>query len=337
MARVDFEDYELHEQIGAGTVGTIFRAKHKRTGDVVAIKLLSANVGKDKLVVARFAREMMILEKLAHPSILTYYGGGDHDGQLFFVMELVDGGTLKDLLSNTGNLSWDEAAESCRQVAGALQHAHNHGIIHRDLKPGNVFITKAGALKLGDFGIARDNHEQALTDIGLTVGTYSYMPPELVRGDNAITGQVDLYALGCVLFELMAGRPPFLGDNFVQIFDQHLKADPPSLAGLGVECPEKMEQLISMLLAKDPAERPFNARWVQGYLGEMLEESDAASAASKHDLAAADVSLARMKISKRVQGGQVVRGEVPWKVILLIGGVIAALIAILAMAGPPNG
>ena len=213
MPRVDLADYELTERLGAGTVGTIFLATKKGTEDVYAVKFLSPAASENQLIVSRFHREMLILEKLDHPNILGYYGGGKHDGQLFYLMEFVRGGTLKDLLLKSGNLTWREVAESGRQIAAALQHAHNHGIIHRDLKPGNVFVTKSGELKLGDFGIARDTHMQDLTEAGLTVGTYSYMAPELVRGERAISGQVDLYALGCLLYELLVGNPPFQGDN----------------------------------------------------------------------------------------------------------------------------
>ena len=120
---------------------------------------------------------MLILSKLNHPNIVAYYGDGKHDGQLFYVMELIHGGTLKEVLQRGGPLTWQETAECGRQIASALQHAHNHGIIHRDLKPGNVFFTEDGQMKLGDFGIARDLRSNDLTDAGLTVGTYAYMAP----------------------------------------------------------------------------------------------------------------------------------------------------------------
>lgn len=337
MARVDLDDYELGERIGVGTVGTIFEATHKQTGKIVAVKLLSAGVSSNELVVSRFAREMMILEKLSHPNILEYYGGGKQDGQLFFVMELIRGGTLKDLLSQTGPLSWKEAAEVSRQIAGALQHAHNHGIIHRDLKPGNVFVTKEGVLKLGDFGIARDQHEQALTETGLTVGTYSYMPPELVRGEKELTGQVDLYALGCVMFELVTGRPPYLGDNFAQIFEQHLNSDPPRPTQLGVNCPLKYEELIEELLAKEPEDRPFNARSVQGYLGELLDSKANDALPQEEDKAANELTSAKAMLSNRVARGAspIARTEVSWQTLGLLAActVLAVLVGILLGRG----
>ena len=330
MARVDLDEYELGEKIGVGTAGTIFEATHKSTKKSVAIKLLSPAVGGSEIIVSRFAREMMILEKLSHPNILEYYGGGEHQGQLFFVMELIRGGTLKDLLAQTGTLSWTEAVEVSRQIAAALQHAHNHGIIHRDLKPANVFVTEAGDLKLGDFGIARDTHEKDLTETGLTVGTYSYMSPELVRGEKALTGQVDLYALGCVTFEVLVGRPPFLGDNFAQIFEQHLHAKPPRPTDFGVACPEKLEALIDRLLAKRPEERPFNARWVQGYLGELLDSKTDEAQPRPEDKAAGEITIAKEMLSQRVSGSQQSQGrEISWRTL----GMLAVLTLVAVLLG----
>lgn len=330
MARIDLEDYDVGEQIGAGTVGTIFRVTHKQSGDVRAMKFLSPGVSSNELIVSRFAREMLILEKLDHPNILAYYGGGKDNNQLFFIMELVTGGTLKDLLADGGPLGWEEAAESIRQLAGALQHAHNHGIIHRDLKPGNVFVTEQGQLKLGDFGIARDTQEQALTEAGLTVGTYYYMAPELVRGEEGATGQVDLYALGCVLFELLTGSPPFQGNNFAQIFDQHLKAEPPRVRDYQVECPAQIDSLIAHLLAKDPDQRPFNARWVQGYLGDLLQ-ADSESEATLVDLSASEITAAQQLLSKRVnQRHDVQPRDVSWGKLAMIFAFVVVLILAFA-------
>lgn len=302
MPRIDLADYELSERLGTGTVGSIFLAKHKASGDVFAVKFLSPSVSNNALIVSRFHREMLILEKLSHPNILAYYGGGRHDEQLFYVMEYIRGGTLKDLLRRSGPLSWREAAESARQISAALQHAHNHGIIHRDLKPGNVFITETGELKLGDFGIARDTQAADLTEAGLTVGTYSYMAPELVRGERAVTGQVDLYALGCVLFELMTGHPPFQGDNFAQIFDQHLNAQAERIPNLGVECPVQLDELIQQLLAKEPEQRPFNARAVQGELSDLLDPQSNVDVSATTEKRAVEVLAAQQMLSQRVSG-----------------------------------
>ncbi len=327
MLRVDIDDYEIGEEMGSGTVGTIYKATHRQTGDVYALKLLSPAVSSNELVVSRFWREMMILERLDHPNILAYFGGGKKDTRLFYLMELVYGGTLKQMLACGGPLGWREAVEAARQIAAALQHAHNHGVIHRDLKPGNVFVTKQGQLKLGDFGIARDTQAEDITESGLTVGTYGYMAPELVRGERAIPGQVDLYALGGVLCEMLTGQAPYVGDNFAQIFDQHLKAEPPRVRSLGIDCPEPLEKMIVQLLAKDPLERPFNARWVQGFLGEMLDLHR--EPVQDDDTAAGAVNAAQQSLSYRAQQGGVRERDITWA---KLGWVVAAVLAALVVA-----
>ncbi|MCH5372963.1 MAG: serine/threonine protein kinase, partial [Planctomycetes bacterium] len=245
MGRCRLENFELGDPLGVGTVGTIFRARDRRTGRDVALKILHPTVSGDRLIKARFWREMMILEKLSHPNIIRYYGGGRNDDQLFFAMERVDGGTLKDLIAQSGRLSWMEAATCGIQICSALQHAHNHGIIHRDLKPANLLLNADGQLKLVDFGIARDATSPELTSQGLTVGTYAYMAPEQIGGRRDVTGQADLYALGCLLYEMLTGRPPFEGDNFPELFDQHLHRVPPRVRELAPDCPPELDELVA--------------------------------------------------------------------------------------------
>jgi len=272
MAKIRFEEFEDIEQIGNGTVGTVYRAVRTSTGQTVAIKLLLPAASHDKQISARFEREMVILERLNHPNIVNYYGGGIHGGQLFYAMELVEGGSLRDVLTRNGSITWDEAVECGWQVCSALQHAHNHGVIHRDLKPANLFLSNDGVVKLGDFGIALDLQTSSnITATGLTVGSYMYMSPEQIRGQT-VTNQTDLYALGCLLFEMLTGQPPFPGQNFAHIFDQHLHTPPPPANSLNAECPEQLESIITQLLQKAPDDRPFNARAVQGMLAEVMSD-----------------------------------------------------------------
>lgn len=227
---------------------------------------------------------MLILQRLRHPNIIRYDGGGITDGHLFYVMELVDGGTVKDLLEQSKQIQWPVVVELTRQICSALQCAHNHGVIHRDLKPGNLFLTRQGELKLGDFGIARDQHNTDLTSSGMTVGTHAYMAPEQITGDERISGKVDLYALGCCMYEMLAGKKVFSGENFAQLFEQHLKSPPPSILQAVPTCPPQIDKVIRQLLAKNPEDRPFNARSVQGVMNELendrmkaLDESNSSS------------------------------------------------------------
>ena len=178
-------DYAFGEVIGVGTVGTIYAAVDKRSQKNVAIKKLHPGICQDALVRARFAREALIMERLHHPHIVRSFGGGDDQGQLFYVMEVVDGGSVKDLLQKNGAFEWPIVVEIGRQVCSALQFAHNHGVIHRDLKPSNLFLTRDADVKLGDFGIARDLQSSDITSSGMTVGTHAYMAPEQITGDAA--------------------------------------------------------------------------------------------------------------------------------------------------------
>lgn len=262
-------------------------------------------------------------------------------------MELLGGGTLKTVMESTGPLSWHEAADCGRQIASALQHAHNHGIIHRDLKPGNVFLASNAQPKLGDFGIARDQHSDQLTETGMTVGTYAYMPPELVTGETNITGKVDLYALGCLLFELITGRTPFVGDGFVQLFEQHLKSPPPRLRDKAPGTPLELDELVNTLLAKEPESRPFNARAVQGQLNAILETHFTSAAAanvqnpdassSPTDAIAADLGAGQIRwgqeaIQQRLEMTAPNR-EVSWVALAVIAATLVAAVLSIAWLG----
>jgi eukaryotic-like serine/threonine-protein kinase len=347
--KITFDQIELGPLLGVGTVGAVYRAKFKSTGEQIAIKLLQSPISQDKLVRARFRREMSILERMNHPNIIRYYGGGSRDDQLFYAMELVTTGTAKELLERFGQLSWQEVASIGRQVASALQHAHNNGIIHRDLKPGNLFVTEGGQVKLGDFGIARDTHAADLTSEGLTVGTHAYMAPEQITGEANITGKADLYALGCVLFELLTGRKPFEGTNFAVLFEQHLRKPAPSVMDLIPDCPSSLAKTIAQLLEKDPNKRPFSARAVQAAMMQTLESAETALPASPcnvhnanapmsaagatpgtlHDVGAANVVDRGMEsISRKLAGPQ--EREISWRTLAILAALVVAAVILVA-------
>ncbi len=254
-----------------GTVGAVFRAESPDIDQPIAIKLLHPSIAHDPKIVDRFQREITIMERLDHPHIVRNYGGGIMDGQYFYAMQLLDHGTLKQRLKQQGPLPWQQVAALSSQIASALQHAHNHSIIHRDLKPSNLFFDAQGNVVLGDFGIARDTQDSDISAEGITVGTYAYMSPEQICADRNISGKADLYSLGCVMFEMLTGKPPFTGMNFAQIWDQHLHQQPKSIRDLQIDCPEWLERVVFQLLEKDPENRPFSARAVQGMLKDHLE------------------------------------------------------------------
>jgi serine/threonine-protein kinase len=263
----------LGKQIGAGGMGIVYVATYVENGKEVALKVLPPGLSNDPKMLKRFEREIDILKRLTHPNIVKYYGGGTHQGQRWYAMELVDGGSLQDILKKKKRLSWDQAIQVGRQLCAALEVAHNAGIIHRDLKPANLFVTKKGKIKLGDFGIARDTEATALTAAGKTVGTYAYMAPEQIQGNVPISRKTDLYATGCLLYEVLTGQTPFVADNPAEMLMQHLNDDPYNVREKIPECPLALDQLIERLLAKNPDDRPYDALAVHTELTEMLQKA----------------------------------------------------------------
>ena len=191
--------FEIEKQLGVGGMGIVYLATFVKTGQQVALKVLSPAMWVDERVLSRFEREMEILKRLRHKNIVRYYWGGRLNNQHLYAMEIMDGGSLDEVLRRKGRLSWEQTVDAARQICRGLEHAHNAGVVHRDLKPANLFLTKKGILKLGDFGIARDTTATALTAAGSTVGTYAYMAPEQITGLSPVTRKTDLYSLGCVL------------------------------------------------------------------------------------------------------------------------------------------
>ena len=310
--------YQLGDVLGVGTVGTVYRAVDQLTNQEVAIKVLLPQILDDSQIARRFNREMSILEKLNHPHIVHYLTGGAAGGRPYYVMELVDAGSLKDQLTIHGHLSWQQACRFGIQICSALQHAHNHGIIHRDLKPSNLFMDESKNLKLGDFGIARDTHQVDLTDVGLAVGTYAYMSPEQICADTNISDKTDLYALGCLLYEMITGYQPYDGDNFARIFDQHLKSDPPRIRDRVPDAPEELEEMIVQLMAKHPAQRPFNARYVQGFLQDLLEQKGGEVAMNKKQMSA---------LSRARPAGLSPYARHSWRTLITLVGLIGLILA----------
>src|SRR4249920_617877 len=195
--------FELEEQIGSGAMGLVYRARFVKNDRRVALKLLPEEVAANATLASRFQREMEILKDLRHPHIVHCFGGTCEGDQWFYAMELIDGGSLQGLLAEQGKLPWRQVLEFSQQVCAALDHAHAQGVIHRDLKPGNLLLTRAGKIKLADFGLALVAAETRLTAAGKTMGSLHYMAPEQIQGKPPLSNKTDLYALGCVLFELL--------------------------------------------------------------------------------------------------------------------------------------
>ena len=252
--------FELKEQIGEGGMGVVYRARYVVNDRELAVKMVPADV-TDKTALARFEREMAVLKDLKHPNIVRCFGGVCENKRRFYAMELIPGGSLEDLLQQRGKFSWEQVVEYGLQMCAALECSHRHGVVHRDVKPGNFLIAANGRLKLSDFGLASVSTNRRITQMGKTAGTFLYMAPEQIRGKD-LSPQTDLYALGCVLFELLSGRPPFVAETPAATLHMHCKRPPPRITETVLDCPVALEQLIDHLLAKDPTARPESASGV---------------------------------------------------------------------------
>ncbi|HET9621925.1 MAG TPA: protein kinase [Kofleriaceae bacterium] len=256
--------YRVTGLIGRGGMGAVYAGEHALLGRPAAIKVLLPDLSQKQDVVMRFFNEARAATAIRHPGIIEIYDfGWTPDGAAFIVMERLDGETLAGRLAR-GRFAWPAAFAIARQIAGALAAAHGKSIVHRDLKPDNIFLVAdpevpgGERIKLLDFGIAKlagETHATGnMTKTGAVMGTPTYMAPEQCRG-VAVDHRADLYALGCVMFELCAGRPPFVGEGSGDVLAAHIHVPVPSLASLGVVLPAPVEAVIQRLLAKAPAER----------------------------------------------------------------------------------
>ncbi|MXM63913.1 protein kinase [Streptomyces sp. HUCO-GS316] len=246
--------YQLEEPLGRGAVGEVWRATDQVLGRPVAVKILRAEETTD---VARFRLEAQTAARLNHPGVVSVYDFGSHQGQLYLVMELVDGWSLAQERSLRGTLDPWEAAAIAAQVAAGLSAAHRQGVIHRDIKPANVMLTTDRVAKITDFGIARFTGDAAgaLTATGKIVGSADYLAPERALGRPAQPAS-DVYSLGCVLYQLLTGQAPFQGATATAVVQQHVEATPVPPARLHPGIPQPLSDYVLHLLAKDPADRP---------------------------------------------------------------------------------
>jgi serine/threonine-protein kinase len=244
--------YELDHLIARGGMAEVYRARDRLLDRPVALKVLFPELSVDRSFVERFRREAQAAANLSHPNIVPVFDWGEDAGTYFIVMEFVDGRPLSSILKTAGPLSAERAADIGSHVAAALGFAHKHGVIHRDVKPGNVLITDEGQVKVTDFGIARAiNTEESLTQTGAVMGTATYFSPEQAEG-MGVDASSDIYSLGVVLFEMVTGRPPFLGDTPVAVASKHVRDHPPAPRELNPSIPPEFEAIILKSMAKNP-------------------------------------------------------------------------------------
>jgi serine/threonine protein kinase len=254
--------YVLLERLGEGGMGTVFKARNWKLGRIVALKLIRA----DRLVqasgVQRFQREVYLASRLAHPHIVMAYDADQVGDRHFLVMEYVEGIDLDRLVRKTGPLPVDRACKYIRQAAEALQYAHERGLVHRDIKPANLLLaTGADIIKISDLGLARtispegEQSVECLTQEGLVVGTIDYLAPEQARDSHGVDIRADLYSLGCSLYFMLTGRPPFAGASPTEKLLRHQMDEPLPVSQLRPEVPPQLVQIVRRLMAKKPQDR----------------------------------------------------------------------------------
>jgi len=249
--------YEILEELGRGGMGTTYRARQISMDRVVAFKVLQPKLGLDKEYVRRFEREARMAARLNHENIATAYEVGSVAGQHYFSMEYVEGKTLSALLKEKGPFGEEEAAQIIVQVCRALDHAHGHEMIHRDISPKNIIVKPNGQVKLIDMGLTKSINPEAsgFTTVGVTVGTPAYISPEQALGRDDIDIRSDIYSLGCVLYELLAGRPPLIGKTALETITMHIHNPVPSLKQSRTDASDLICHVVQKMTAMDPAER----------------------------------------------------------------------------------
>jgi eukaryotic-like serine/threonine-protein kinase len=252
--------YELDGIVGRGGMAEVYRARDTLLDRIVAIKTLRADLARDQIFQARFRREAQSAASLNHPSIVAVYDTGEDMATgvpvAYIVMEFVDGRTLRDLLQDGHRLLPERSLEIIDGVLRALDYSHQSGFVHRDIKPGNVMVTRNGDVKVMDFGIARavSDAQATMTQTAQGVGTANYVSPEQARGER-VDSRSDLYSTGCLLYELLTGRPPFTGDSPVAIAYQHVRENPVPPSRVDLDVPTWADAVVLRAMAKNPADR----------------------------------------------------------------------------------
>ena len=288
--------YELGELLGRGGMAEVRSAMDTRLGRPVAVKQLRADLATDPTFQARFRREAQSAASLNHPTIVAVYDTGEEPDPVtgvpipYIVMELIDGPTLRDILRDGRKILPERALELTQGVLDALSYSHKAGIIHRDIKPANVMLTPTGGVKVMDFGIARAvaDTSATMTQTAAVIGTAQYLSPEQARGET-VDARSDIYSAGCLLYELLVGRPPFIGESPVSVAYQHVRETPVPPSDLDPVITPDIDAITLKALAKDPADRYQTAREMKADIGRVLAGQSATAVVPQVEAAAATV------------------------------------------------
>jgi serine/threonine protein kinase len=313
------ERYRVLNRIGSGGMADVYCAEDLQLGRRVALKLMYRRFAEDEEFVERFRREASSAAGLQHPNVVAVYDRGEFDGTYYIAMEFLEGRSLKQVVRQDGALEPDRAIDIVIQILKAARFAHRRGIVHRDIKPHNVIVDDEGRAKVTDFGIARSLEVDGMTLTGTVMGTSNYIAPEQARGQT-VDEQTDVYSLGCVLYELLAGEVPYDGDNFVSVAMRHVNDPVPSIRELRRDVPPRLDHAIQRAMAKEHLDR-FES------MAEFAAELEACRAELDGDEGATVVVPPRAAPQRRRQArGRTARPR-RWRVLsaALIGVGLAAL------------
>jgi serine/threonine protein kinase len=249
--------WQVESLIAEGGMGRVYRAR-SADGRQAALKLVKSDLAHDGVFRRRFDREASIAQRITHPHVVPVLDSGEHEGVPYLAQRLITGGSLGDKLEREGRLDIDFAIRMCEQVASGLDALHAAQLFHRDVKPANILLDEAETAYITDFGLAKDTQGSLLTRPGQTLGSLDYMAPEQVRGEQ-IGAATDVYGLGCVVFECVAGQPPFADRQGMRVLWAHLQDEPPDPAAMRPELPPALGAALLRALDKDPEVRPASA------------------------------------------------------------------------------
>lgn len=337
--------YRVERTLGQGGMAAVYLAHDSELDRSVAIKVLAEHLSSDEAFRQRFVREARMAAGLSHPNIVHVYDQGDENGRPFIVMECVDGHTLGEELKRTGALPPARVVDLALQVCGGLEHAHASGLVHRDIKPGNLLLSENGTVKIADFGIARAAQATKLTQIGSILGTAAYLAPEQAAGEP-VTAAADIYSLGCVLFELLTARTPYVFESLPELVVKQREEPITPIRELRPDVPPELEAAVMHCLARRPEYRPASAAELARELAagspepptEPLPRSTGVRATQVETVPLSQApATAPLRPTRTPRRDRALPGRTTW---LLFGIVAALVVVVLAFAlssGDENG